>query len=86
MAGNLIYSRQPVYPKGLIGLFHPEGKVVMQAIVSKSGHIEDLRVLSGHFVLRGPAKDAVRTWRYRPYYINGNAVEVATIVSVEFHK
>ncbi len=86
MAGNLIYSLQPAYPKGFAGLFHSEGNVVMQAIVSKSGHVENLRVISGHYILRGAAKEAVRTWRYRPYYINGRAVEVATIVSVEFHR
>lgn len=86
MAGNLIYSQQPAYPKGFAGLFHTEGKVVMQAIVSKNGHVENLRVISGHYMLRGAAKDAVRTWRYRPYYIHGGAVEVATIVSVEFHR
>ncbi len=86
MAGNLIYSRQPAYPKGFAGLFHSEGNVVMQAIVSKSGQVENLRVISGHYILRGAAKEAVRTWRYRPYYINGRAVEVATIVSVEFHR
>lgn len=86
MAGNLIYSRPPAYPHGLVGLFHEEGKVVMQAIISKSGRVENVRVISGHRMLRGAAKDAVRAWRYRPYYINGSPVEVATIVSVEFHR
>ena len=86
MAGNLIYSPQPDYPKGLAGLFRMEGEVVMQAIISKNGSVEDLRVLSGHVMLRGSAKDAVRTWRYRPYTVNGSPVEVATIVSVEFHR
>lgn len=86
MAGNLIYSRQPAYPHGLAGLFHTQGEVVMQAIISKRGHVENLRVISGHFMLRGAAKDAVRTWRYRPYIVNGTPVEVATIVSVEFRR
>ncbi len=86
MAGNLISSRQPAYPKGLAGLFHTEGPVVMQAIISKSGRVQNVRVISGHYMLRGAAKEAVRTWRYRPYYVNGVPVEVATIVSVEFHR
>ena len=86
MAGNLVYSPQPNYPKGFAGLFRMEGEVVMQAIISRNGRVEDLRVLSGHVMLRGSAKDAVRTWRYRPYTVNGNPVEVATIVSVEFHR
>ncbi len=86
MAGNLLYSPQPAYPKGFAGLFHIQGEVVMQAIISKRGRVENLKVISGHMMLRGAAKDAVRTWRYRPYTVNGGPVEVATIVSVEFHK
>lgn len=86
MAGSLIYSRQPTYPRGFARLFHSEGSVVMQAIISKTGRVENLRVISGHYTLRGAAKDAVRTWRYRPYRVNGSPVEVATIVSVEFQR
>lgn len=86
MAGNLIYSRQPSAPGGLAALFRTEGKVTMQAIISRKGHVDNLRVLSGHRLLRGAAKDAVRTWRYRPYLINGVPVEVATIISVEFKR
>ena len=86
MAGNLLSSKPPVYPKGLAGLFHTEGRVVMQVIVAKNGRVENVHVISGHHMLRGAAKDAVRTWRYRPYSVNGYPVEVATIVSVEFHR
>ena len=86
MAANLIYSRPPVYPGGIAGLFHVQGTVILQAIISKSGRVVNLRVISGHRMLRGPAKDAVETWRYRPYVVNGNPVEVATIVSVDFHR
>ncbi len=86
MAGSLIYSRPPTYPHGFARLFHTEGRVVMQAIISKSGRVENLRVLSGHYMLRGAAKEAVRTWRYKPYHVNGSPVEVATIVSVDFQK
>ncbi len=86
MAGNLIYSTPAVYPKGFAGMFHTQGSVVLQAIISKSGRVQDLRVISGHFMLRGAAKDAVKTWRYRPYYVKGSAVEVATIVSVDFRR
>ena len=86
MAGNLSYSPRPRYPKGFAGWFHQEGEVVMQVIISKRGRVENLKVISGHYMLRGAAKDAVRTWRYRPYVVNGSPVEVATIVSVEFHR
>lgn len=86
MAGNLLFSPTPKYPGGFASLFHTEGKVTMQAIIARNGHVENLRVLSGHHLLRGAAQDAVRTWRYRPYSINGVSVEVATIVTVEFHR
>ncbi|WP_433963971.1 energy transducer TonB [Tunturiibacter gelidiferens] len=56
----------------------------MQAIISKKGTVENLRVIKGHHLLRGAATSAVRTWRFRPYLINGVPVEVATIVSVDF--
>ncbi len=86
MAGNLISSRTPKYPGGLAGLFHTEGKVTLQAIIARDGRVENLRVLSGHRLLRGAAQDAVRTWRYRPYLVGGVPVEVATIITVEFHR
>ncbi len=86
MAGNLLYSPTPKYPGGLASLFHTEGKVTLQAIIARNGRVEDLRVLSGHHLLRGAAQDAVRTWRYRPYAIAGVPVEVATIITVEFHR
>jgi outer membrane biosynthesis protein TonB len=46
--------------------------------------VEHLHVIKGHRLLRGAAKNAVKTWRYRPYKIGGVPVEVATIVSVDF--
>ena len=86
MAGNLLFSPTPKYPGGFATLFHMEGNVTLQAIIARNGRVEDLRVLSGHHLLRGAAQDAVRTWRYRPFVIKGVPVEVATIVTVEFHR
>ena len=86
MAGNLLFSPTPKYPGGFATLFRMEGKVTLQAVIARNGRVEYLRVLSGHRLLRGAAQDAVRTWRYRPYAVNGVPVEVATIVTVEFHR
>lgn len=83
MAGNLIESPMPRYPK-LASFTHMQGNVVMQAIISRDGTVESVHVLKGHHLLRSAATDAVRTWRYRPYLINGKPVEVATIISVDF--
>ena len=73
----------PTYPK-LASLTHMQGNVMMQAVISKEGTVESVHVLKGHHLLRSAATNAVRTWRYRPYLVNGRPVEVATIVSVEF--
>jgi outer membrane biosynthesis protein TonB len=84
MAGNLVSSSPPSYPK-LASLTHLQGKVVMQAIISKDGTVQNLHVIQGHRLLRSAAKNSARTWRYRPYLVNGKPVEVATIVSVDFN-
>jgi TonB family protein len=83
MTASLLSATEPSYPK-LASLTHLQGQVVMQAIISKRGTVESLRVLKGHFLLRSAATKAVRTWRFRPYLISGVPVEVATIVSVDF--
>jgi TonB family protein len=83
MAANVLSAPQPSYPK-LASLTHMQGEVVMQAIISKRGTIEHVRVIKGHRLLRGAATNAVRSWRYRPYLVDGRPVQVATIVSVDF--
>jgi len=80
---SLIRRTLPVYPPIAISL-HLEGTVVLQATISKSGAIEDLRVASGPALLQQAALDAVKTWRYRPYLLNGEPVEVETTVNVVF--
>jgi TonB family protein len=83
MAANLLSGPKPSYPT-LASLTRTQGNVVMQVVISKKGTVEHLNVIKGHRLLRGAAKSAVRTWRYRPYKIGGVPVEVATIVSVDF--
>ncbi|HEY6414141.1 MAG TPA: energy transducer TonB [Edaphobacter sp.] len=84
MASNLVSANPPTYPK-LASLTHMHGKVVMQAIIAKNGTVQSLQVLQGHHLLRSAAKNAVRSWRYRPYLIDDRPVEVATIVTVDFN-
>jgi TonB family protein len=83
MAANLVSAPQPSYPT-LASLTRTQGNVVMQAVISKDGTVEELHVIKGHRLLRGAAKNAVRNWRYRPYKIDGVPVDVATTVSVDF--
>jgi len=81
--GNLIYKSVPQYPV-IAKASHTEGTVVLQAMISKAGTIEGLHVISGSPMLQQAAIDAVKTWRYRPYMLNGQAVEVETTVNVIF--
>jgi TonB family protein len=83
MAGNLINRVIPVYPeeakKAKI-----EGTVLLDAIISKEGNVENLRVVSGPKELQQSAVDAVRQWKYKPYLLNGDPIEVKTTVKLVY--
>ncbi|HEY2468593.1 MAG TPA: TonB family protein [Terracidiphilus sp.] len=81
--GNIIFKSIPLYPI-IAKTAHIEGTVELQATISKTGTIENLRVMSGHPMLQQAAIDAVKTWRYRPYLLNQQPVEVETTVDVIF--
>lgn len=83
MEGLLIRKVVPAYPP-LARAMGIEGTVVLQASISTSGTIENLRVVSGPELLRKAAIDAVSQWRYRPYLLNGAPVDVETTVNVTF--
>jgi protein TonB len=84
MAGNKLSGTNPTYPP-IARAARISGTVVLQATISKSGSIENLRVVSGPPMLTQSAMDAVRTWRYKPYQLNGEPVEVETTVNVVFN-
>ncbi len=81
--GLLILKRVPVYP-AIAKAAGISGTVVLAATISKTGTIENLRVTSGPAMLQQAALDAVKTWRYRPYLLDGQPVEVETTVNVIF--
>ena len=81
--GNLIYRVQPVYPT-LARQARVQGSVQLRAIISKGGTIENLVAVSGHPMLIPSAVSAVRQWRYCPYMLNGEPIEVETEVTVNF--
>ena len=81
--GSLILRIQPAYP-ALARQARIQGTVVLRAIVSKDGAIENLTVISGHAMLVAAAIDAVRQWRYRPYLLGNDPVEVETEITVNF--
>jgi len=84
IAGNILVKTQPVYPP-IARAAHQGGTVVLHAIISKAGTIEQLNVVSGPAMLQGSAMDAVKTWRYKPYLLNGEPTEVDTTIMVNFN-
>ncbi len=81
--GLLVSRTTPVYPPIAMAA-RVSGTVILAATISKSGAIENLRVQSGPAMLRNSAMDAVKNWRYRPYLLNNQPVEVETTVNVVF--
>ncbi len=79
----MIHQVKPTYPPIALAA-HVEGEVVLQAVIGKDGTIQNLHVISGHPMLIKSAADAVQQWRYRPYMLNGEPVEVETQVRVSF--
>ncbi|HEV2112966.1 MAG TPA: TonB family protein [Terriglobales bacterium] len=82
--GNLIRKVQPSYPP-LAKTARIQGQVILHALISKQGNIENLEVVSGHPMLVQSALDAVRQWKYKPYFLNGEPVAVDTTITVNFN-
>ncbi len=81
--GMLVHKVTPQYPP-IAKQARIAGSVVLAALISKQGTIENLRVVSGHPMLTSAALDAVKQWRYKPYILNGEPVEVETQITVNF--
>ncbi len=81
--GMLLQKTVPLYPP-IAKAARVSGTVILQATISKAGTIENLRVISGPAMLQQAAMDAVKSWRYRPYLLNNEPVEVETTVNVVF--
>ena len=59
-------------------------EVLLQATIGKDGTVENLRLISGHPMLAPAAIEAVKQWRYKPYYLNDEPIEVETTITVNF--
>lgn len=81
--GLLIKKVQPVYPKNAL-FMQVEGSVELMATISKTGDITHVKVLSGDSQLTKAATDAVKQWKYKPYLLNGEPVEIQTQVTINF--
>jgi periplasmic protein TonB len=83
-AANLIHDIAPIYPPEA-GRARIEGTVVLLAVIGKDGTVRDVRVQSGSPLLAQAAIDAVKQWRYRPYLLNGEPVEVDSQITITFN-
>jgi protein TonB len=81
--GLLVHKVTPQYPP-LAKQARIQGVVVLQALIGKDGSIQNLHVVSGHPMLTNAALEAVKEWKYKPYYLNGEPVEVGTTINVNF--
>jgi len=81
--GRLIQKIQPEYPT-IAKAARIQGSVVLSAVISKTGEIENLVLISGHPMLVPAAIKAVQQFRYRPFLLNGEPVEVETTITVNF--
>jgi len=81
--GHLVYRVAPKYPKQALRK-KIEGTVELQAVIAKDGSLKELMVISGDPMLASAATEAVQKWRYEPYMLNGEPVEVRTRITVAF--
>ena len=83
MEGLVLKRVQPRYPTQAMQL-RIQGAVQLQATISEKGDIENLKVVSGDAVLAHAAQEAVKQWKYKPYYLNGDPVSIETQIQVNF--
>jgi TonB family protein len=81
--GLILKRVQPVYPPQALTT-RIEGSVMLQATISRGGDITNVKAISGPSVLSRAAMAAVRQWRYKPYFLNGEPVEIQTQIAVNF--
>jgi protein TonB len=81
--GLLVKKVDPIYPPTAMHM-HIEGSVQLSATISKTGDITDIKILSGDQQLTRAAADAVKRWKYKPYLLNGEPVEIQTQVTINF--
>ena len=82
--GNKIHDVQPKYPRearerGITG------DVLLQATIDTKGNLINIKPIQGDPILIAASMDAVKKWRYRPYKLKGEPVEVETTIKIQFH-
>jgi TonB family protein len=83
MQGNVISKVTPKYPPEA-KTARIQGTVVLDAVIDKEGRVDSLKVVSGPSELQQSSLDAVRQWKYKPFLLNGEPIEVETTISVVY--
>jgi len=81
--GLVVKRVQPIYPKNALAM-HVEGAVELVATISTTGNITAVKIVKGESLLTKAASDAVKQWKYKPYLLNGEPVEIQTQITVNF--
>lgn len=81
--GLLIKKVPPIYPRQAMQM-HLQGGVQLQAVIDKQGRITSVQVVKGDSILARAAVDAVKQWRYKPYFLDGQPVDIQTQITVNF--
>ncbi|HKM47356.1 MAG TPA: TonB family protein [Terriglobales bacterium] len=79
----LVHTVDPVYPPEALAQ-KLQGPVVLQAVIGRSGNVEDLKIVRGYFVLGRAAIAAVKQWKFQPYSLNGQAAAMQTVITINF--
>lgn len=79
-----VYNPAPEYPQ-MARIAHISGDVVLGITISRTGEVTNIVVHEGHPILITSAINAVKKWKYRPYVLNGEAVEVDSTVKIQYH-
>jgi TonB family protein len=82
-AQSVTVSVPPDYPL-LARQMKVQGAVNLQALISREGTIQELQILSGPAILAAAAREAVKQWHFKPYILNGQAVETQARITVNF--
>jgi protein TonB len=83
MEGRVTHKLDPIYPEAARQA-NIQGVVALDVVIAPDGSVADVRPVSGPEALTPAAVDAVKWWRFQPYLVNGQAVEVKTRLAVDF--
>lgn len=85
LQGMLLSPIRPVYPQ-MARTAHVEGSVVLDAVISKRGTVENVQAVSGPMILREAAIEAIQSAKYQPYRVNEEPIEVETTITIAFEQ